>query len=208
MARRHGDRNRDFEQKRSMLLDALEPRLFRDDGPLITLNEMATTAGVSPSTLRHHLGGRSEVWSAVLERAGARGAPYLALVASPPAEPLEASLRMTLSMIHAGLQRGLLPIVANGIAAGLRDEVVGPSFLNAVLEPILASLEARLAHHQARGEIGPRDLRVAALTLASPLVLAVLHQRGLGGCVVRPLDVDAMIDEQVRMFVSGVATSA
>ena len=71
MPRKPGDRNRDFEQKRSTILDRLEERLLRPDGARVTLNEMATVADVSVSSLRHHVGGRPEVWAAMLARCAA-----------------------------------------------------------------------------------------------------------------------------------------
>jgi AcrR family transcriptional regulator len=200
MARKPGDKNRDFEQKRSNILDALEERLLQPDGGFVTLNEMATVAQVSLSTLRHHVGTRADVWSAMLERYGARGAPYLQLVASPTDMALEDSLRLTLTMILAGLQRGLLPMLATGLVVGLQEPTVGPAYLNTMLEPILASLEARLGHHEARGELAPCDRRAAALFLISPLLLGALHQQGLGGCGVRPLDMGAMVEELLTRF--------
>lgn len=208
MARKIGDKNRDFDQKRENILAALEPRLLADDGPRVTLHEMATAAGVSVSSLRHHVGGRAEVWEAVLARYGAKGEPWNRLVASPTDLSLADSLRTTLQMIAMGLQRGLLPMIATGLMAGLREPTVGPAFLNTMLEPILASLEARLAHHAARGQLAPCDHRLAALGLVSPLLMASLHQQGLGGCTVRPLSLDVVVDEQVRAFlmVYGVAS--
>jgi len=208
MARKIGDKNRDFEQKRAHILDALEPRLLADDGARVTLNEMATAADVSVSSLRHHVGGRAEVWAAVLARYGAKGEPWNRLVASPTELSLADSLRTTLQMIAIGLQHGLLPMLATGLMAGLREPTVGPAFLHTMLEPILTSLESRLAHHASRGELEPCDHRLAALSLVSPLLLAALHQQGLGGCTVRPLSIDVVVEEQVRSFLRAYAVAA
>jgi AcrR family transcriptional regulator len=205
MPRKPGDRNRDFEQKRSTILDRLEERLLRPDGARVTLNEMATVADVSVSSLRHHVGGRPEVWAAMLARYGAKGAPFLKLAAAPTDEPLGPSLHRLLELIALGLGGPLLEILAAGLAAGLREPTVGPAYLDALLEPILQSVEARLGHHVDRGELPPCDLRMAALQLVSPLVLAALHQQGLGGCAVRPLDLDTLVDEQARRFVAAYA---
>jgi AcrR family transcriptional regulator len=201
MARRVGDRNRDFDSKRQRILDALEPRLLAPDGALVTMNEMASVADVSLSSLRHHLGDRGQIWAAVLERYGAKGEPFLRLVAMPTDAPLADSLHHVLSMITIGLRHGLLDMMGNGMAVGLREPVAGPAYLHHLLEPVLASLESRLGHHAAKGELPPCDLRLAALFLVAPLLLAALHQGGLGGCEVRPLSLEQVVDEAVGRFV-------
>src|SRR4051794_41098831 len=116
MPRKPGDRNRDFDEKRSKILERLEPRLLAPDGARVTLNEMATVADVSLSSLRHHVGGRAEVWAAMLGRYGARGEPFLRLVTTPTDLPLEASLRRVLELVALGLGGPLLDILAAGLA--------------------------------------------------------------------------------------------
>ncbi len=187
------------------MLEALEPRLLQDDAARLTMNELATVADVSVSTLRQHLGSRGDVIAAVLERQGSRGAPYLASVAAEPEGGLEVSLRTTLQRMVSGLEHGLGDVLSNGLSLGLRDPTVGPAFLETMLEPILQSLEARLAWHQQKGELAPCDTRVAALSLVAPLVLGALHQRGLCGDRVRPLSLTALVDELVTRFVKAYA---
>ncbi|MDP2307469.1 MAG: TetR/AcrR family transcriptional regulator [Pseudomonadota bacterium] len=203
MARKVGDRNRDFERKRELILDVLQVRLLREDAARITMNEMAIAADVSLSTLRHHFGSRSDVVAAVLERLGRRGAPYIASAAALPEGDVESSLTWLLTSILRGLQFGLADVVGMGLTLGLRDPTVGPAFLENVLEPLLQSVEARLAHHVRSGELAEVDLRLAALVLVSPLLLATLHQRGLCGDKVRPLALDTVVGAQVRHFLRG-----
>lgn len=187
MARTIGTRNRDFEDKHSAILDALAVRLLAADGPRVTLHEMATSAGVSASSLRHHVGGRGEVWAAVVARWAEQGSIYLAALRQPTPLPAEESIHATMRGIAFGLESGLGRILAAGVAAGVHEPVAGPAFLERLLEPLLQALEARLGWHVACGELQPHDTRISALSLASPLVLAALHQQALGGCAVRPL---------------------
>ena len=208
MARKPGDRNRDFEKKREQILDILELRVIQEDGHRLSMNEMAQAADVSLSTLRHHLGSREELLKALLERQGSRGARYLAQVTAEPTTGLDESLRSTLHQVVIGLEHGLAETLAHGLSVGLRDRTVGPAFLNNLLEPIQQSLELRLKHHQRRGELVDADLRVAALTLLAPVVLGALHQRGLCGNEVRPLSLHALVDEQVTRFVRAYAPAA
>ena len=79
--------------------------------------------------------------------------------------------------------------------------MIGPSYVDHLLEPLLQAVEARLEQHQQWGELGDHDLRFAALSLVSPVVLALLHQDGLGGQGCRPLDVEAFVVAQVNGFV-------
>ncbi len=203
MARKVGDRNRDFERKREQILDALQVRLMQPDAARVTMNEMAQAADVSLSTLRHHFGTRSDVMAAVLERLGRLGAPYLASVVAAPTGDVRTSLTWLVGQLVRGLRFGLGDVVGLGLTVGLRDETAGPAFLRNMLEPMLQSVETRLAHHVRTGELADTDLRLAALTLVSPLVLAVLHQRGLCGDTVRPLDLDGMVASHVDGFLRG-----
>lgn len=206
MARTVGSRNRDYDVKRGQILVALQKRLREPDAARLSLNEMASAAGVSVSSLRHHLGGRAEIFATVMAEQGKLGAPYLARVRAAPTEPLQASVSETMHAMLQGLNYGLGEMLANGLAMSLRDPLAGPAFLQNFLEPMLQSLEARLAAHAQRGEMIETDYRVAALILVAPLVLASLHQHALCGTTVRPLALPAMIDEQVAVFMRAYAT--
>ena len=205
MPRNTGDRNRDFETKREKILDALQKRLLSEDAPRITLNEMAVVADVSLSSLRHHFGSRSNLYAALLARYGRSGKRYLEHVAAPQSEPLRATLVDLLRMILTGLRHGVLEIHAVGLAVGLRDEIVGPAYLREILEPSLQAVEKRLAQHMQRGELRSADLRVAALSLLSPLLLAAIHQNGLCGREVRPLSLDDLCTELADSFLRAYA---
>lgn len=202
MARRTGDRNRDFEAKRSHILAAVEQRIREPDAPGVTMHELAATAGVSVSTLRQHLGSRAQVLAAALVVQGERGAPYLAMVRAEPTEDAAASLRGVLAMMAMGLERGLGDVLATGMALGMRDRTVGPAVVNHLLEPILQSVEARLESHIRRGELPACNVRIAALSLVSPLVLGALHQGALCGNTVRPLAIEELINEVVSRFMT------
>lgn len=210
MARKAGDRNRDYERKRELILDAIGPRLLLPDGARLSLSEMAAAAGVSLSSLRHHVGGRAEIIATVLARYGERGEVFTRQVAAPPPleVPLRESLRWALGQILVGLSHGVLALHALGLSAGLADPAIGPAYLRAILEPTLACMEARLGHHAARGELQPCDLRLAALALLSPLLLSALHQDGLCGREVRPLSLEQVSQEQIDRFLAAYGAPA
>jgi hypothetical protein len=76
------------------------------------------------------------------------------------------------------------------------------------LEPTIAAVTERLAAHQARGEMRSEcDARSAALALISPLILAHLHQRDLGGSTSHALDMPQFIAQHADTFVRGHETN-
>lgn len=208
MARKTGDRNRDFDQKREQILDALQGRLLSEDAPRITMHEMAAVAGCSLSSLRHHFGSRPNLYAALLARYGSVGKRYHDKLRAPVDQPLQESLAEFLRLLVIGLRRGVLDIHAVGLAVGMRDNVVGPAYLREILEPMLQAVEHRLAQHQRRGELQDVNLRIAALSLVSPLLMAALHQHGLFGHEVRPLSLDDLCAELLQTFLRAYATPA
>jgi len=195
-----GSKNADYDQQRDELLARLRPRLLAPAGVSASFRELAAAADVSPATLRHYFGDRAGVLRAMLAALGKDGLPYLAEVAIAPPGPVDKTLRALLSRVLVGWRFGVGAIHALGLTAGLGDGVVGPAYVQEILEPTLQATEARLARHAADGALVIRDVRVAALELLSPVLLALLHQDGLGGARCRPLDMDAFLDEHLRTF--------
>ncbi len=201
MARPLGAHNQDYEQKRQELLERLGPRLVSGSGERASFREMAAFAKVSVPTLRHYFGDRPGVIVAYLEWRGTLGAPYLAQVATTE-EPFAASIRSFLAYTAAGLDRArVIELHIVGLTEGLTNPELGPVYLQSILEPTLAAAEARLRLHIERGEMRESDVRGAALMLLSPMILALLHQRDLGGERVRCLDIDAFVDSHAGVFI-------
>ncbi len=194
MARAPGTRNADFEQTRSAMIAKIRTRVLHPDGAHVSFRELAAAAGIGTTTLRHYFGTRSGVLRAVLEQSFEQGAPYLLMVTRPPTLPLRPSLELLCGMVLSGMREGLGEVHALGLACGLREPELGPAYLDFVLEPTQQAFEAHLAHHAATGALrSDADLRLAALQLLGPLLLAALHQRELGGARCRPLDLDATL---------------
>lgn len=209
VARAAGTRNADFGSSRAELVRRMRAHLLGEGGANASFRELATAAGVSPATLRHYFATRTGAISAVLEAVYEEGAPYLLLVTRPPTVPLTESLTFLCSMVVSGLSQELGAVHALGLAAGLTDPDLGPAYLDRVLEPTQQAFEAHLAHHLASGALREgTDLRLAALQLLSPLVIAVLHQKKLGGTRCRPLDVQAIVAPHVAAFVRAWGTAA
>jgi AcrR family transcriptional regulator len=171
------------------------------------MRDLARASGVSTPTLRHYFPTREALIEAVFKSAHASALPHLHQIASGELPPLRESLLGVLGYILSGLlDSGLAELHALGLRAGLKNPVLGPVYLVEVLEPSLVALEARLQRHALRGELKTENSRLAALQLLSPLLLAVLHQRELGGTKCRPLKLHALLKPHVDSFVRAWTT--
>ena len=200
MGRVKGARNLDYEATRRSIIDRIARSIFATDRSRMSFRELAHAGEVSPSTLRHYFGSRQAVLEAALLRMRDHGSPYMAEGATADRGPAPQALRWFLRYLREGWYRGVGRAHAAGLSEGLGDPALGPSYLRHLLEPTLRSAEGRIALHVAAGELAPCDVRAAALELLEPLVLLLLHQDSLGGCQVRPMDVDRFIDDHVARF--------
>ena len=199
MARTTGSRNADYAERRAELIARLRGRLSKRGAALASWRELAAAAGVSLSTMSHYFGRRDDVVRAVLEDDFRRGSEPLATMAKPTG-PFAASIADAVAHLATGLRYGVGAMVSIGLTEGLRHADLGPAFLTLSLEPTLAAVEARLAAHIAAGEMRDVDPRGPAIALVSPILIAFLHQQELGGCELRPLDLDALCQEHAAAF--------
>lgn len=205
MSRTRGSRNADFAESRAVLARRLAARLLEPDGVRASLRELAVAAGVTPPTLRHYFTDRDGAVSAAFAALHAEGAPYLSLVARPPEEPFPASVRFLMGFLLEGLRNGVARQLVSGLAEAGTSPVIGRACVTECLEPTLQAIEARLHAHQRRGEMRAADTRAAALALAAPVVLAMLHQDTLDGAAVRPLPMPVLLEELAGGFVRAYA---
>lgn len=206
MARPSGTRNPGYVAKRRRLAKAAIEPLLAIEAPL-SLRQAARAAGVSVPTMRHYFGDLDGVIEAAMALMREQGRPYELRLsgAEEPPGPLETSVRWLVRFVHNGWQIGVSRMHAAGIARGLETESRGRAYLDALLEPLLQAVEARLRIHIERGEMRPADPRQATLSLMAPLVLAWLHQDALGGATCRPLDRQSFADGHVAGWLRGYA---
>lgn len=205
MGRSAGSKNPGHDDKRRALAAAVIPRLL-ELGPAASLRELATAAEVSVPTLRHYFDDRDGVVTAAMGEMLRQGRPHLADTAKPRRGLRSSLMAMMRSLLEGWRQFGVGRIYGTGLALGLHHEVLGPAYVQQLLEPLLQAVEARLEQHRQWGELGDHELRFAALAVVSPVVLALLHQDGLGGQACRPLDIDAFVRAHVDAFVRAYGT--
>jgi AcrR family transcriptional regulator len=199
MARRAGTPNPNYEERRSQLLAALRARLIQPDQPYPSMRELAVAAGVTVPTLRHYFGRRDDLVFALLIDIGLQGEEHLQWTRQVDL-PFDESIMAYVNYVAMGFRFGLTEIHTLGLREGLRHSRLGPSYIEALLEPTLQSIEDRLTTHQERGEMRPANVRHAALSLLSPILVAYLHQHELSGVGVRSLDLDLFAADHATAF--------
>lgn len=204
--RTYGAKNADHGVKRARMVASIAPLVLRAAPARPSLREMSKAAGVSVNNLRHYFGTREGLLEAVFEAMGAKGEPYIQRALGFAQMPVAEGLRTLVGQIAQGwTPEGLGGLHRSGISEGLGSGALGPAYINHILEPTLAVVEEMLAIWVERGELEVADRRTAALGLMAPVVLALLHQRGLGGSDCRPLDIEVFLDAHVAGFLSGYA---
>lgn len=205
--RPQGSRNAGYHARQAELLDRMTDRLCDRHGGWPTLRELAAAAGCSVSTLSHYFGPRNAIVAAVLHRIAAGTVDQIEGTRIPegdfPASVQRAAERAT-GALHDPRISGLL---AMGLIESLSARALGPTFLGTMLDPFVDALAERLDCHVAQGEMRATDTRMAALALISPIMIAALHQRQLGGEACNPLDAGAHCRHVADSFVAAYATA-
>lgn len=201
MARPHGSRNTDYEEERLALARGVLAGVLADPAVQASLRQMAASAGTSVATLRHYFGDRVGVWQAMMEVVRIDAAPRLIQASIP----LHGDVRQSVTgflrrFVTAWSKYRVGVVVSSTLAVGLGQPQLGPMYVDFILEPLLQTAETLLRHHVDAGELRAENIRLAALQLLSPVVLALLHQDSLGGRASRPLDMDALVVEHVSAF--------
>jgi AcrR family transcriptional regulator len=200
MGRPAGRRNQDYREERARLLQRVLPALVQPGGVGLSFRQLAAAVGVSTATLRHYFQGRDQLVAEALEAFKQLGLPHLHAAATQPIDGVAASLEWLLRQIAHGWRMGVGALHTMGLGAGLGHELLGPAYVNQILEPTIQATEARLARHIAAGELEPCDVRHAAIELLSPLLIGLLHQDNLHGARCRPLDLERFLADHLQRF--------
>ncbi len=201
MTRQKGSRNKGYDEEKQRLAQLLFDALVSssDEGP--SFRQLASACDVSPSTLRHYFTDRKGAIEAAIEHAGSNGKPHLNLVRHGEFGEAKEALLTLLRYLSFGWQHSELGDLHRvGLEAGLSDAKAGKTYLESILEPAVQAFSDRIQLHIDRGELKPCTPRFAALSLLSPVLLAMLHQKQLNGEEKWPLSIDEFIQEHVDFF--------
>ncbi|WP_181164713.1 TetR/AcrR family transcriptional regulator [Amaricoccus solimangrovi] len=199
--RAKGTRNAEYDARRQRLLEHLGRALKAGGTRRPTLRELAKACGCGVSTLNHYFGRREDIVAAVFEESHQGAARQIANIRRGD-PPFEESIREVAGKAWMALaDRGVARTLALGLAEGLGSPRLGEAYISEMFDPFILALAERLASHIARGEMREVDPRMAALALASPLLLAALHQRELQGERVLPLASDDFVEHLAAAFI-------
>lgn len=202
MARVTGARAADYEEKRAELIVRVRNRLARTDATHPSFRELAQSAGVSQTTLRHYFGTLDALIVAVFEAHAEDGAPYLAFMATPT-RPFSRSVAEATEFMAIGqklpINRGIHAI---GRSEGLRRSTAGVAYRHHILDAILAAIAARFEKHMRDGEMRCTDPRCAAIQFAAPILFAFEHQNDFGGAAGAPIDIERFLVDHINAFIA------
>lgn len=202
MSRPAGRRNADFEESRRELLDRVVHAVSTNP-EASSFAELAEASGVSRATLRHYFPTRDALLHAMLEHLRVLSDRAGAAFPVSPLLSLEEALRLSLHRLVFGWGVGVGSLFTSGLLWGLTKAELGPVYVANMLEPILTSFEGHIASRLDAAGLAEVDARQAALSLVSPVVLALMHQQSLHGVKCRPLDVDAFVETHLQRFLAG-----
>jgi TetR/AcrR family transcriptional regulator, mexJK operon transcriptional repressor len=199
--RAKGSRNAEYDARRRQLLECLGRELKAGGTQRPTLRELAKACGCSVSTLNHYFGRRDDIVQAVFEGSRERASDQIENIRHAD-RPFGDSVREVVRRAWVALaEQGVARTLALGMVEGLGSARLGVAYINEMFDPFILALAERLSMHIRRGEMRDVDARMAALSLASPLLLAALHQKELQGEKAFPLSTDAFVDHLADAFV-------
>jgi len=200
MGRPVGRRSEDYEEKRAALAHAIYLGLIAD--AQLSFSGMAELAGVSRPTLQHYFGDRDGALRAALVSASAAVQRFMDQIRFMSVDDPSQTLTMALVFTVAGWRDfGLGNLHYVGIQAGLADAATGQCYLSVILDPLVDATADLLTRMNEAGTLSHPAPRAGALQLLGPVVVALLHQRGLGGAGTNPLQEEAIATEVVAGFV-------
>ena len=204
MPRAIGTRNVDYASKRSKLVDTLTDTILSSDQfKRPSLRLLAQSAGVTEPTLKHYFGSREALITEIIKACAARAKPFWNSIAAPPIDvgsAIDAYFTMSqLGIADGGFARAHI----FGFVEGLADTEVAKVYLLELLEPAIAVLETRLKPVLDKN-ISTERLRAAALIMFSPMLIAVLHQQSFGGSEIKPMHLNAVLDQMANLTKSGL----
>ena len=201
MARRTGARAADYNSKYAVLLSRVRDRLAQPDASHPSFRELADSAGVSQTTLRHYLGTLEELIVAVFEMHAREGEPYLERM-KVPIKPFARSVSEATEFLAAGQRFPVVRAIhAIGRSEGVRRSAAGAAYRRHILDASLAAITARFEAHIRNGEMRPCNSTYAAIEFSAPILFAFEHQTELRGAESAPIELKQFLREHADRFV-------
>lgn len=191
--------------RRSELLAILARTAIAERSAPVSLRQFAIKAGVSEPTLRHYFTDRQGVVIAIIAYFADGARDWLERSAQPGADLAEAVSGYGALALEGSSSNVFAQAHAFAFVESIHDRVVARAYLDTIIEPSLQALERRLGPGVDPGGQDAERVRHSAIFLYAPVLVAVLHQRLLGGDQIRPLDMTRFFDDLTRLFTAGLA---
>ncbi|KQW70668.1 TetR family transcriptional regulator [Phenylobacterium sp. Root77] len=173
------------------------------------LDDIAARAGVSKGAIYLYFSTKEDIFRAVIEQGVA---PNLALIQAALAAP---------GVAFPDLLRSVASVVAGVASAspvgGIIKMVIGESrnfpelaraWHDNLVTPALGAMTGAIAQAQARGELRPGDPRHCAISLISPMLLGVIWRETFVPVGAEPLDIRALAQQHVELWLRGMLVDA
>jgi AcrR family transcriptional regulator len=201
MSKTKGSRSKDYDSKRLELLRKIGGFLMENPTQKASMRQIATACDVSMPTLIHYFQNRESISHAWLEQCWKDARHHLQEGAQPKGTLAHCIKYKLQNIADAFMLFGLDKLHIWGLTEGLGDTFLGPSYLQFFLEPTLQACEAWLSYYKNKGDIDSSvDIRFAAISLISPLIILLMHQHALSGSDVRPADIQTFINQHAKRF--------
>jgi AcrR family transcriptional regulator len=169
------------------------------------LDDIAARAGVSKGAIYLYFPTKEDIFRAVIEQGVAPNLDLIGELAAAHGQSLPDLLRAFAEMI-AG-------VASSSPVGGIIKMVIGESrnfpelaraWYDQLITPALGTITRVIEAAQARGELKPGDARQYAVSLISPMLLAVIWRETFVPVGAEPLDIPALARQHVDLWLRGM----
>lgn len=173
------------------------------------LDDIAARAGVSKGAIYLYFATKEDIFRAVVEQGLA---PNLALIQGA----IAANAQSFADLLRAFAQV-ISQVATSSPIGGIIKVVIGESrnfpelaraWHDSLIDPALGAMTAAIAAAQARGELAAGDPRHYAISLVSPMLLGVIWRETFTPIGAEPLDIPALAQQHVELWLRGMLTGA
>lgn len=173
------------------------------------LDDIAARAGVSKGAIYLYFATKDDIFRAVIAQGVAPNLGLIQGVVAAKADSLPDMLRAFAEVISG--------VAASSPVGGIIKVVIGESrnfpelaraWYEQLITPALGALTAAIEAAQARGELRAGDARQYAVSLISPMLLAVIWRETFVPIGADPLDIPALARQHVALWLRGMETAA
>lgn len=173
------------------------------------LDDIAARAGVSKGAIYLYFSTKEDIFRAVIEQGVAPNLGLVQGVIAADGRPFADRLRAFAEVIST--------VAASSPVGGIIKMVIGESrnfpelaraWYEQLIEPALGALTAAIEAAQARGELKAGNARQYAVSLISPMLLAVIWRETFAPIGAAPLDIPTLARQHVELWLRGMETAA